>query len=344
MMLGAPWDHALAGRIETALVESVALAANPLGDPTRRPVLVQLPPGYDDEPERRYRSIYILQGYGGMLTDWGRRGLLQPTTPELVDNAFVTGAAPPSVVVWVDAWTRLGGSQFLDSAGTGRYQSYLCEDVVAFVDTTYRTVAHRNARAVLGLSSGGYGAAMAAMARPDVFGAFGSHAGDGAFEVSLVGDIARAYALLRDRYDRDPDAFARFLAAPGAALAGDEFPLLMTYCLAACYSPGPDGRPELPVDPASGAWRAEIWDRWLALDPVRVAPAHLDALSSMRAAWIDAGCEDEYHLDLAAERLAAVVRAAGTPVHHELFSGTHRHLSRRYPLSLAYLAAALTTD
>lgn len=345
MSLGPPWEHALAGRLESRVVPGRALVDNHLGDPAPRPVLVQLPPGYDAEPGRRYPSLYVLQGYAGMLTDWSRRSLGAPTTPELVDAAFVAGDAPACVVVWVDAWTRLGGSQFLDSAGTGAYQTYLTEDVVGFVDAHFRTLADRAHRGVLGLSSGGYGAAMAAMARPDVFGGFASHAGDGAFELSMVGDCATAYRLLRDRYGRDFAAWERALAAPGGAPRDDEFPLLMVHALSACYSPGPDGAAELPFDCASGAWREEVWERWLALDPTRVALGRAEALASLRAVWIDAGCSDDYHLDIAAERLAAAVRAAGPEnLADTLYPGSHRHLARRYPLSIAFLARHLGAE
>ncbi len=340
--LGPPWEHDLAGRIELGVVAGRALVGNHLGDPADRPVLVQLPPGYDDDPKRRYPSVYVLQGYAGMLTDWSRRTLLRPTTPELVDTAFRAGDAPGCIVVWVDAWTRLGGSQFLDSAGTGAYQTYLCEDVVAFVDAAYRTLPAAAHRGVLGLSSGGYGAAMAAMARPEVFGAFASHAGDASFETCLAADLARAYRLLRDRYDRDFAAWEAALAADPAVPGPDEFPLLMIHALSACYSPAPDGRPLLPFDPATGDRREDVFARWLALDPLNVAPARADACASLRAVWIDAGRDDDYHLDLGAERLARALRGAGAPlVVHELFPGTHQHLARRYPLSVAFLSTHL---
>ena len=59
----------------------------------------------------------------------------RPPTP-----LFASGQAPPCIVVWVDAWTAYGGSQFVDSPGTGRYHTYLCDDVVPFVDARYRTL------------------------------------------------------------------------------------------------------------------------------------------------------------------------------------------------------------
>src|SRR2546428_169584 len=78
---------------------------------------------------------------------------------------------PPAIVVCVDAMTSVGGSQYLDSPGTGNYQSYLCDEVVAFVDANYRTIPDRDHRGISGKSSGGYGAMVVPMMRPDVFGA-----------------------------------------------------------------------------------------------------------------------------------------------------------------------------
>jgi enterochelin esterase-like enzyme len=66
----------------------------------------------------------------------------------------------------VDCWTSVGGSQYLDSPGTGNYHSYLCEDVVGFVDARHPTLAHRDHRAITGKSSGGYGAMITPMLRP----------------------------------------------------------------------------------------------------------------------------------------------------------------------------------
>ena len=49
-----PWSAGLAGRMEEHHVTSELLRGNPLGDPHERPLWVYVPPGYDDEPARRY--------------------------------------------------------------------------------------------------------------------------------------------------------------------------------------------------------------------------------------------------------------------------------------------------
>ena len=88
----------------------------------------------------------------------------------------------------------------------------------------------------------------------------------------------------------------------------------------------------------------EVWDRWLAADPVRMARAHAHALRSLRAIWLDAGRGDEYSLDLATTAFHREVLAAGVPaerIHFELFEGGHGNIAWRYPLALAWLAERL---
>src|ERR671921_472417 len=135
-----PWSSDLSGRIEEHPFESEVLRGNPLGDPHVRPLLVYLPPGYDDDPERRYAPIFVIQGLTGQVEMWRNRAAFRRNFPELADELFAAGEAPPCIVVWVDAWTSLGGSQFVDSPATGRYHTYLCDEVVPWVDARYRTL------------------------------------------------------------------------------------------------------------------------------------------------------------------------------------------------------------
>src|SRR6185437_4167734 len=123
-----PWSFELRGRYEERTVQSVVLRNNPLGDPCERPVFVYLPPGYDDEPTRRYPAIYIIMGYTGYVTMWRNRTPFRQPLIETADQVFATGGAPPAILVYVDAWTSYGGSQYVDSPGTGKYHSYLCEE------------------------------------------------------------------------------------------------------------------------------------------------------------------------------------------------------------------------
>lgn len=341
-MSAGPWGAALAGRLEEHWIEGRALAGNSLGDPTRRPLLVYVPPGYEDEPERRYPSVYVLQGFLGQTFAWRSRTPFRPTFPELVDELFATGGAPPCLVVFVDTWTSLGGSQHLDSPGTGRYHTFICEDVVPWVDATFRTLAGRDHRGVMGHSSGGFGAMVTPMLRPDLFGGLASHAGDALFEVSYQPEFAVVARTLRDRYDGSYERFwADFRSRP-AFTAPHDGELLDVYAMAACYSADPDGTAHLPFEPATGRLLPEVWERWLRWDPVRMAPRHADALRSLRAVYVDAGRRDEHNLDLGAVAFRRELEAIGVEdVRFELFDGPHTGVQYRYPLGLRHLAERL---
>src|SRR6266513_2304053 len=165
-----PWSAELAGRIDGHVISSELLRGNPLGDPYERPLRVYVPPGYDDEPGRRYPSVYVIQGYTGHVAMWSNRSAFRQPFPETADAVFARGEAPPAIVVYLDAWTSYGGSQFVDSPGTGKYHSYLCDEVVPFVDANYRTLAEPAHRGISGKSSGGLGAMITPMLRPDLVG------------------------------------------------------------------------------------------------------------------------------------------------------------------------------
>jgi len=338
-----PWSFEAKGRTDEHIVDSRALRGNALGDPHERPLWVSTPPGYDDDAERRYPSVHVIQGLTGQLDAWRNRSPFRRNFPELADDLFARGEAPPVIVVWVDCWTSLGGSQFLDSPGTGNYLTYLCDEVVPFVDERYRTIPDRDHRGIQGKSSGGYGAMVVPMLRPDLWGGMATHAGDALFETCYLPEFRESVRVLRDDYGGSFEAFWKDFRSRPAFSKDSDGHLLNDWCMAACYSADPDGTVNLPFDTTTGELIPAIWDRWLALDPVRMVPDHAETLRSMRAIYIDAGKKDEYFLDLGAEAFRRALEGIGvTDVSFELFDATHMSIEYRYPLSLRYLAERLS--
>jgi S-formylglutathione hydrolase FrmB len=324
---------------QTHTFTSEALRGNPLGDPNERPLHVWVP-----EDDSRYPSVYVIQGMTGMVDAWFN---VTPWTPSYPD--LIAALDPDAVVVLVDAFTAVGGSQFVDSPGTGRYHTYLCDEVVPYVDANFPTLAAREHRGIQGKSSGGYGAMITPLLRPDLFGGLATHAGDAAFELCYARDFAAAARALREEYDGSYDAFwADFRSGrPIFSKPSDEV-LINTYAMAAAYSARDDGSVELPLDLDTGEIIPEVWARWLRFDPVVLAreDEHRRTLRELRAIWIDAGRSDEYHLDLGAIAFHREVVASGIPenrVHFELFAGKHSGLTWRYPLSLAFLVDRLSS-
>ena len=340
-----PWSAELAGQLEEHVITSELLRDNPLGDPHERPLWVYLPPGYDeDDSDRRYPAVYVIQGYTGHLAMWRNRAAYRQPFTETADAVFARGEAPPTLVVYVDAWTAYGGSQFVDSPGTGRYHSYLCDEVVPWVDARYRTLPHSDHRAITGKSSGGFGAMITPMLRPDLFGALATHAGDALYELSYLPEFARAVRLLRD-YDGDIWGWWEDFRSRVSFTKEADHVLLILLGVAACFSAREDGTVDLPFDPKTGVLRPEAWERWLDWDPVRMVPRYAGALRSLRAVWIDAGTRDDFFLDLGAEAFRAALREVGVPddvIRFELFDASHSGIDYRYPLSLAWLCQRIT--
>jgi S-formylglutathione hydrolase FrmB len=334
-----PWSAPLAGTLNEHVITSDLLRGNPLGDPYERPLWVYTPPGYADEPERRYPSVYIIQGYTGYLTMWLNRSPFRQPFPETADQVFASGQAPPAILVYVDAWTSYGGSQFVDSPGTGQYHSYLCDEVVPWVDARYRTVGGREHRAIMGKSSGGFGAMITPMLRPDLFSGLATHAGDSLYEQCYLREFGTAVRLLRE-YGADIWAWWADFGSRVAFTHPADATLLGILGVAAAFSAREDGTVELPFDPRTGQVRHAAWQRWLDWDPVRMAPKYSDALRSMQSIWIDAGTRDDYFLDVGAEAFRAELRATGVSndvIRYQLIDATHAGIDYRYPMSLAWL-------
>jgi S-formylglutathione hydrolase FrmB len=337
-----PWSREYLGRFDELEIESDVLRDNPLGDPHVRPLWVYLPPAYDAEPDRRFATLYLIQGMTGQLDMWRNRSAFRPNVLERIDTLFAEEDCPPALVVAVDAWTSYGGSQFIDSPGTGRYGDYLCDEVVPFVDARYRTLAEPAHRGLTGKSSGGYGAMVVPMLRPDVFGGLATHSGDALFELCYLPEFRDTARTLRDDYEGSYDKFWEDFRSRPAFTKKSDYYLLNTYGMAACYSANEDGSVDLPFDTATGMLRDDVWQRWLAWDPVRMARRHADALRSQRAIYIDAGTRDEWFLDLGADAFRRELEALGiTDVFFELFDAGHGGIEYRYPIALRYLAERL---
>ena len=205
----------------------------------------------------------------------------------------------------VDAFTASAARSIVDSPAIGNYHTYLCDEIVPYVDAHFPTLAAREHRGIQGKSSGGYGSMITPLLRPDLFGGLATHAGDALFEVCYARDFAPAARALRDSYDGSFDAFWADFRSGRPVLSSPHDELLVnTYAMCAAYSPRERrlGRAARSTSrPASSI--PEVWARWLRFDPVVLAreePQHRETLRNLHAVWIDSGRDDEYHLDLGA--------------------------------------------
>lgn len=319
---------------------SPALRGNPLGDPHERLLHCYLPPGYETSG-KRYPVLYFLSGFTGT----GRMHLnFDPFVESIdlrLDRLIGEGTMPPAIVALPDCFTRLGGSQYIDSTATGNYETYLVEELVPLVDARLRTLASRDHRGVVGKSSGGYGALVLAMRHADVFGALGSHAGDAYFAYCYLPDFVK-FALGIARHGGVEQFLRYFESLPKKTK--DAMEVLNILAMAASYSPNPSAPLgiDLPVVIPTGEIRGEVWNRWIDQDPVHMARTHADALRSLRAIYIDAGLRDEFNLQIGARILCSRLDGLGVKYVHEEFDDGHMGINYRYDRSLTFLAKALT--
>jgi enterochelin esterase-like enzyme len=131
------------------------------------PYRVYLPPGYFDDDARRYPTLYMLHGAGGNYTEWSDSYL-----PEQVDDMIDLQFAQPMIVVMPDGGSRTFWANWDQGP---LWSEYVAQDVVAEIDTRFRTLASPASRAIGGLSMGGLGALQIGMRHPDVFGVVGGH-------------------------------------------------------------------------------------------------------------------------------------------------------------------------
>jgi len=316
------------------------LRGNAAGDPHERRVPVYLPPAYDEHPERRFPVVVVLTGFTGrgrmLLND-------NPWSPSLDErmDALIASGCPETILVMPDCFTRFGGSQYVDSTATGRYETHLVRELVPWVDARYRTLGAREHRGIAGKSSGGFGAMRLGMRHPDVFGALACHSGDMLFEYCYQVDFPKACSVLQAA-----GGARRFLEGFEAKpqKGKDDFLALNILAMAACYSP--DASAELgvalPFDLATGLPRADVWARWLAFDPLRLLPAHAEALRSLKLLYLDCGTKDEFHLHHGARAFAAELERLRIAHRHEEFDDGHMNVPYRYDVSLPALARALS--
>lgn len=330
------------GRVVIETIDSKVLQGNAMGDPTQRRMPVYLPPGYDDHA-KRFPTAYVLSGFTG-------RGLMQlndvwgdETLPQRLDRLIASGRMQPMIVAMPDCITRVGGSQYINSSATGRYEDHLIDELVPFVDRAFRTLAEREYRAILGKSSGGYGAVIQAMRHPETFGLAASHSGDMYFELCYKPDFVKVAAEighfggLKSFFDRLQDIRPRNQA----------FKIILNMiAMAASYSPNPQAPSgvgfDLPFDEYSAEINNTVWQRWLEWDPVHLVEKHLGALKSLRLLYIDAGLDDEFNLQFGARIFCNRLKKAGVEFTHEEFDDGHMNIPYRYDHSFAAISRAMT--
>ncbi len=324
------------GQVHTITVDSVALRDNLLGDPAVRDVAVYVPAGHDGAGLPLLVDLVGFTGSGFSHVAWRNFG---ENVPERLDRLIAAGM-PPVVVAFPDCFTRLGGNQYIDSVAMGRWEEFLCVEMLAAVESRFGC-GGGGQRGVFGKSSGGYGALVHAMRHADVWSAAASHSGDVGWDLTFASDFPR---LLRSLARHGGiEAFMTAFEATEKP-SEDDVHDLMTLAMAASYDPDPSAflGVRLPVDLHTCERDPVRWARWLAWDPLTLVEHHADALRSLRLLYIDCGDRDQYNLVYGSRVLHRRLDALGVPHVYEEFPDDHTKVDYRMDVSLPLLARALT--
>ena len=324
------------GTIKILPHESKVLKNNPLGDKYIRDVIVYLPPNYDGE--KKFPTVYCLTGFTGRGKMFLNDSAFTPNLAQRLDKLINEGKIKPMIAVLPDCFTHYGGSQYINSTATGNYEDYLTEEIVKFVDENFCTIRDKTARAVMGKSSGGYGALICGMRHADIFGLVCSTSGDAYFEMVYLPDFPKAFRAIKGNPHKLLEKFWNEEAKTGK----DDFSGLNIIGMSACYSPNKCDF-DLPFDLKTGEIRQEIWQKWLTHDPVRLVEKSVENLKSLKLLYIDAGTRDEFFLDLGARILCEQLKKFDIPHIHEEFDGGHFNISYRANRSLELISGAILT-
>jgi len=130
---------------------------------SERKFAVYLPPDYETS-QRSYPVLYLLHGAGDDQTGWIQFGEVL----QIADKTIKEGKATPMIIVMPDANTGRRG-YFNDIKGEWRYEDFFFEELIPYVERTYRIKNEKRYRAVAGLSMGGGGSLMYALHHPEMF-------------------------------------------------------------------------------------------------------------------------------------------------------------------------------
>lgn len=307
----APSAAAAPGRVVTAQLQSAALGVT-------RSVVVYLPGGYDADAAKRWPVVYYLHGLGGDERDWIEGGQLAQRADALGFGAIVVmpdgddGFYADSVTpVDYDACLATGAGLFtpqreprVTCVRTPAYERYMVQDLIGWVDATYRTIATRDGRGIAGLSMGGFGALQLALRHQDLFAAAASHSGIDA--LLYAGPVP--YAKGTVQLVKDPRGWGAHVGRIGPWVRAIFGPALA---------------------------------RWQAHDPASLATA---LAPGKLALYLDCGTEDEFMLQHGAAYLHDVLADRGIEHTYFIGPGQHDFAfwGPRLPHSLAFFREHLT--
>jgi len=215
---------------------------------------IYLPGDYYQHPEIQYATIYYLHGAGGNQNSGVEKAFWYYNLHS--DNTTIT--SPPAIFVCPDgSCPPFMGSDYVNSELYGKYEDFIMQDVIGFIENNFRANPDKNFRMITGLSMGGFGSSRLAATYPEKFRA----------SFPCIGFLAMPDTTLnawKELYYQEHGNYIPVLTG------GENTQLLLTTCGA--FSPNLSNPPinvDFPFD-TLGNWVDTILNKWYNYDVSRL--------------------------------------------------------------------------
>ena len=330
--------NAPAGTVYRLNLASRVLADNPLDDPPERQIDVYVPAGHDGKGLPLLVDLVGFTGGGPAHANW--RSFTE-NVPEQADRLIGSGEMPPAVIAFPDCFTRLGGNQYINSSGMGRWADFLLTEAIPFVEQRFGC-GGAGKRGVFGKSSGGYGAIVHALLHPHFWSAAACHSGDMGFELMYLAEMATVLRAIAKEQNSIQKWLEGFFAK--RKVKDEDVHVLMMFAQCATFDPDPGSfmHVRMPVDLETCEIIPERWNNWMKWDPLVLVEAHWEGLKRLKLLFIDCGDIDQYNLLYGARRMHNALTRHGVAHVYEEFPDNHSSIDYRMDRSLPLLARALS--
>ncbi|WP_241739029.1 alpha/beta hydrolase [Pontibacter beigongshangensis] len=298
------------GTVERIMVHGKGLEGNLSGDSPDREVAVYLPPGYKENPKRRFPVVYLLHGFTDSASKLYGFEQHWMNLPKVLNKAFADGKRPEMIFVTPNAYSRFGGSMYSRSVTTGNWEEFIARELVAHIDKKYRTIPKAESRGLAGHSMGGYGALRIGQQYPEVF--------------SSLYLLSPCCLEANSNVPQDSAASARLQAIRTQAdLNRADFFTKAMFASAAAWSPNPTKPPfflDLPLE--KGQLQPSVLARWNANRPLATIDQNIYNIRKLRALAFDAGSQDK-SIAASIRELNEILNNYGIRHRYEEYEGDH---------------------
>ncbi len=305
------------GVVESAKVHARDLERNLSQDSPERDVFIYLPPSYKTETSRRYPVVYMLHGFTDSAAKWFGAQSHWISLPGVIDKSLASGASREMIVVMPNAYTRFQGSMYSNSVTTGNWEGFITDELVAHVDSLYRTIPTAAGRGLAGHSMGGYGAMRIGMKNPDVFSS-----------IYLLSPCCMAPRA------NNPQAPAGLSQAEAITNIEEfekaNFGVKAVFASAAAWAPNPMNPPFfLDLPSKNGEPQPLVLAKFAANAPLAMIDQYIANLKQLKAIAFDAG-EQDASIAATIKTLDQILNGYKIPHAFEIYDGNHtNHVAER---------------